>query len=1436
MAYSLRRSSRSPSRRTLHVGLTASVLGGLLIAVPQSSAGAAPEAGGTRHVIVELDGAPAVAPAATASASASATTGTEAATARLAERRRAVGDRQRAFLSAADRAGIAPAATSVRKLGLLVDAVAMTVPAADVDKLKAMPGVKAVVPDAVMHVTDDDANALTGVPQVWKQHDPAGAGVTGKGTTIAVIDSGVDYTHPDLGGGFGEGHKVVGGYDFVNGDADPMDDNAHGTHVAGIIAGKAAEKGGVTGAAPDAQLLAYKVMDADGSGLTSTIIAGIEAAVDPANPHRADVINMSIGGPGDGSDPLSLAASAAVDAGVVVVTAAGNEGPGPYTVGAPAAARGVIAVGASTSGIRIPELRPAGRSELLQTYRGLVSANPPAAPVSGTVVDIGAGTPEDWERAGDVSGRIVLYAYPPAAGDADPLYPEDLAVYREAQKRGALALIGGASGGGGGGPVVFGDRARAPDLTTRAIGKGEVRVGASSGMTIAETGDDYPWMDRLVVLGVDRFQGQDLAAMAGTDRKLTLSGRDSSDQIASFSSRGPDADFDLKPDIVAPGVDIRSTVPTAMVPSGVWKMSGTSMASPLVAGSAALLRQLHPDRSAAAISADLIGSAKQLPGVDRIAQGAGRLDVPAAAAQTLTASPTSVSLGLADMGSSRIGASRTVTLHNDGPRTVTGRVTVDGAGARVSPGRVRIPAGGTATVRLTVSDRRPEATTHFSGAITVTPDSGHPLAVPYLLEAIPLYVDATPDPSDGASTAYVYSGAPLATPPVLTVDPPAGRTYTVTTRPTADPHYFTAALTGTAAGVYRLTARGTATTGARQYGTGGYEVTPVDSRGADWKPVGPNSASGPVTLAPSAPGEAVMTQGGDTGAWLTTNSGRDWSQITRTPFAGAATDTPSVVIDAHNPKRWWSALTAASWSVNAGGIMRTDDNGRTWQRLNAPDAGYHDLVADKDTKVLVAQTDDGLYVSRDAGATWTAEDLGIQGDILSVAFGGDDLYVWAGQSVWAVRGMSGAHPQPARPVFTLPGDRSQVIAGFSAEDQLVAVQLLGKGSGVIVSKDGGRTWAAPYGSGGGLVKVAQGDIYYDGLSSGARISRDGGATWTPVTQPNSASVVFDYDRWADGSYTVSAGASGVYRSTADGGYRRIGVQGESVPSLAVSGDRLMAGTSVGMYSTRLPATSPEWGTAENEGTAGTRISFLRTYAKDPRIVWRVFENLFGLDLQKSVDGGRTWESRGTLDGTATSLLIDKDDPDKVAVGYQRLDAVGLYTTTDGGGHWKGLRKDDVFRASAADPNRPGRIWLGGYNGVYFSDDFGATLTKAAGGEVSALSFTGSTLIVGGTSLRYSSDGGRTFHDADSGDLRIQVSDLLKVGRDWYAGTTSRWMPGEVPYGARGVLRSTDGGRTWHSVSGGLRNTDVLSLAAPADGGALYVGTTQGGVHRLSLRR
>lgn len=201
-------------------------------------------------------------------------------------------------------------------------------------EVRRLADVAAVHPDAPVRANLDVSVPLVGAPAFWSAY-----ALSGDGATIAVVDTGVYYPHPDLGGCFGPGCKVIGGRDFVNDDGDPIDDNGHGTHVAATAAGD----GLLAGMAPAARILAYKVLGAGGSGFVSDVIRGVERAV----ADGADVINLSLGSAGDADDPMSLAVDSAVAAGVVVVASAGNAGSGFARIGSPGAAREAITVAAT---------------------------------------------------------------------------------------------------------------------------------------------------------------------------------------------------------------------------------------------------------------------------------------------------------------------------------------------------------------------------------------------------------------------------------------------------------------------------------------------------------------------------------------------------------------------------------------------------------------------------------------------------------------------------------------------------------------------------------------------------------------------------------------------------------------------------------------------------------------------------------------------------------------------------------------------------------------------------------------------------------------------------------------------------------------------------------------------------------------------------------
>lgn len=228
----------------------------------------------------------------------------------------------------------------------IVDAIAATVPEKAVDALKKNPNVEYVEMDQKVHALEDTLD--WGVDRidaeiVWGGSDGAMDITTdnaGTGVKVAILDTGIDYDHPDLDDNY------AGGTDIINSDDDPMDDNGHGTHCAGIIAAED-DDDGVIGVAPNVSLYAVKVLDSGGSGSYSDIVAGIDWAV----ANNMDVISMSLGG-SSGDTALEDACNNAYNSGTLVVAAAGNDGnPAGRgdNVGYPARYDSVIAVAATDS-------------------------------------------------------------------------------------------------------------------------------------------------------------------------------------------------------------------------------------------------------------------------------------------------------------------------------------------------------------------------------------------------------------------------------------------------------------------------------------------------------------------------------------------------------------------------------------------------------------------------------------------------------------------------------------------------------------------------------------------------------------------------------------------------------------------------------------------------------------------------------------------------------------------------------------------------------------------------------------------------------------------------------------------------------------------------------------------------------------------------------
>ncbi|KAA0955973.1 S8 family serine peptidase [Sporosarcina sp. ANT_H38] len=561
----------------------------------------------------------------------------------------------------------------------------------DLDKLLTIEGVTLVEPDTIVHAFEEpekskpikttlplkevkvDAKMNTsisflGIEKLWNE------GIEGQGIKVAVLDTGIDADHPE----FAKIYK--GGKNFIPNSSvytkNRADDDAsetspverppntpefndrgsafytsHGTHVAGTIAAIGANEYGIKGIAPKVDLYAYRVLGAYGSGSTS----GIVKAIDTAVIEKMDVINLSLGGGANTeTDSGSFALNNAMMAGTIAVTATGNSGPNRGTMGTPATSRLGIAVGNTTN----PETMHNGQVNVtVGTYNltkqlqlmGTTFGQNVATQLQGqfdVVAVPGNGEAKDYTGV-DVKGKVALIS---RGGIA---FVDKIA---HAQENGAVATIIHNFAGG----------TNAPNPSGTFLG------------------DSFAF---LPTFDMSQTDGDAIrAALKGGTGTVTFgsfgSTQTAGDEVNDSSSRGPSTpNFDIKPDVSAPGTNIMSTIPMykADFPDVVYneaydRKTGTSMATPHIAGIAALVKQANPTWNAFDVKVALSNTAKILDKAeyDVFAQGAGRVDAYAAAHPNVLAYALDKAV-LDGSGSVVDNLKGTVTF---GPRPLTENVSV----------------------------------------------------------------------------------------------------------------------------------------------------------------------------------------------------------------------------------------------------------------------------------------------------------------------------------------------------------------------------------------------------------------------------------------------------------------------------------------------------------------------------------------------------------------------------------------------------------------------------------------------------------------------------------------------------------------------------------------------------------------------------------------
>ncbi|MBO9131004.1 S8 family serine peptidase [Bacillus sp. 165] len=444
-------------------------------------------------------------------------------------------------------------------------------------------------------------------------------GFTGKGIKVGILDTGMDYHHPDLKDAY------KGGYDFVDDDNDPMETTyadwvkagkpgkangadyytEHGTHVAGIIGGRGTAKSEykILGAAPEADLYAYRVLGPGGRGSSEDIIAAVDRAVEDG----MDVINMSLGATiNNPLYPTSIAVNNAVLNGVTAVVSAGNSGNQMFTLGSPGTAGLALTVGASSISLDIYQYSGVNNNKdytLRQLARNYTDDLTTLKGQTVELVNVGLGNTTDFVGK-NVKGKVA-FIQRGSIGLIDKI--------KNAKANGAIGVIMANNAENQHEGAIQSFIGEAVDAVA------SFSVSYDEGMAISEA----------IKAGQNQFTFGDFS-------KITTGG----DELAGFSSRGPSrVSYEIKPEVVAPGVSIMSSVPFYVNDQSVagtdekdylyayQRMSGTSMAAPYVAGVSALLLQSNKDLQPEDIKAILMNTADPLSKKYSVYEvGSGRVD------------------------------------------------------------------------------------------------------------------------------------------------------------------------------------------------------------------------------------------------------------------------------------------------------------------------------------------------------------------------------------------------------------------------------------------------------------------------------------------------------------------------------------------------------------------------------------------------------------------------------------------------------------------------------------------------------------------------------------------------------------------------------------------------------------------------------------------
>lgn len=638
---------------------------------------------------------------------------------------------------------------------------ALVVEAPDAARLERLPGVRRVLPVyRIRKMMLDRAVPLLKAHEAWSA---VGVENAGAGVKVAIIDSGIDITHPgfkDPSLPIPEGFPLATSEDdlaytnnkvivarsyaalFDKPDPDPSarDDDGHGTAAAMAAAGvpNSGPRASIAGMAPRAWLGSYKIFGTPGVN-DSPPFDVLLKAIDDAVADGMDVINLSLGSdvaPRLEIDPMVQALERAAALGVIVAVSAGNNGPDANTLASPATAPSVIAVGASNN----DRLFASAASVDGAAFVAVPATNSVSAPaVTGLLMDVSRLDNDGLACAplpgGSLTGAIAFILRGVC------LFSEKIA---NAQQAGAVAAL------------VYTDRER-PEPSI---------------MDVGTTGIPAEMVSHADGLEIKR---RIASPIEGTLRFLTGPVPVDPDRLAPFSSRGPGANGAVKPDLVAVGTNLYTAAETVSPGGGIYArdgyadVDGTSFSAPLVAGAAALLKSARPGLTAAQYRSLLVNSATPLslaPGIRAGVQqsGTGVLDAGAALRSTLAAAPVSLSFGT---GGPDPNVLRHLTLTNIGTAEETYLISVlprDGAPGLDVPSQVRLDPGASAQLPVVFAGAGLQPGAYEGYLVAQGTVSGVESRIPYWYAVSPgaprritvLATDDAPEPGSNSADAIMF--------------------------------------------------------------------------------------------------------------------------------------------------------------------------------------------------------------------------------------------------------------------------------------------------------------------------------------------------------------------------------------------------------------------------------------------------------------------------------------------------------------------------------------------------------------------------------------------------------------------------------------------------------------------------------------------------------